>query len=347
MPPKGGLNEDGLYFYRLYFYQDHGVDFSASVYNNSAEQEWTICLENKAGQIAEFWQEDLGYSDVNVGEAAENGDDYYIILTATGKDNLDTPYHEARLLYMSVRDADVGVFWDMEVRECVQDEETAALVSEVASCYDLDLSEFVIEDGTWAEQDEQARADLKDVYEPEEGDAVLEKAEGYHYLGELTLTLDDEGNVTYPVLVPMGFSTEADENTASTMIHGVYMQVAGSYFDETIDIQEALQEEADDDIKLRSDPEVGNRNARVSEVMPLPGQDAGAFYILEYEEQNYGSEEYYKTAQITWLVPVKENYFVVSRIHLMSMDYDNNTNSLIKELETAYGFDLSEWYAKE
>lgn len=60
--PKGGLNEDGLFFY-----QDHGVDFSASVYNNSAEQEWSICLENKAGQIAEFWQKDLGYSDVNVG----------------------------------------------------------------------------------------------------------------------------------------------------------------------------------------------------------------------------------------------------------------------------------------
>lgn len=229
----------------------------------------------------------------------------------------------------------------------MQDEETAALVSEVARCYDLDLSEFVIEDGTWAEQHAQDRADLQDVYEPEEGDAVLEKAEGYQYLGRLTLTLDDEGNVTYPVLVPVGFSTEADENTVSTMTHGVYMQVAGSYFDEAIDIQEALQEEADDDIKLRSDPEVGNRNARVSEVMPLPGQDEGAFYILEYEEQNYGSEEYYKTAQITWLIPVEERYFVVSRVHLMSMDYDNNTNSLIKELETAYGFDLSEWYAKE
>lgn len=340
--PKGGLNEDGLFYY-----QGHGVDFSASVYHNSAEQDWSECLNNKAGQIAEFWEEDLGYSDVNVGDVLQKGDDYYIILTTMAKDNLDTPYHEARLLYMSVRDVGMSVFWDMEVRESAQDEETAALISEVAHCYDLDLNEFVTEDGTWAEQYELNRADLQDVYEPEEGDVVLEKAEGYQYLGRLTLTLDDEGNVTYPVLVPMGWNTETEENAVSTMTHGVYMQVAGSQIDEAASAQELLQEEADDDIKLRKDPEVGNCNAQVSEVMPLPGQDEGAFYILEYEEQNFGSEEYYKTAQITWLIPVQEDYFVVSRIHLISMDYDSNTNKLIKELETAYGFDLSKWYAEE
>lgn len=340
--PKGGQNEEGLFYYN-----EHGVNFTAAVYSSDSVEELRKYLDNKVRQTTEFWQEDLECLDVSVGEVLEKEDDRYLILTAKDKDSLGTPYQKRLLKYMSVRDGNVGIFWDMQVREDLQDEETALLISEVARCYDLDLSEFGIEDGTWAEQNAQRVADLHDVYEPEEGDSVLEKAEGYQHLGRLTLTLDDEGNVTYPVLAPMGWTTEADEDTVSAMIHGVYVQIAGGYTDSAIDIQEELREEADQEEKLYSDPELGKRNARASEVMPLQGQEPGAFYTLEYESQNYGSEEYYKCAKITWVIQVKENYFVAFRITLLSMDYDNNTNSLIKELETAYGFDLSKWYAKQ
>lgn len=340
--PKGGQNEEGLFYYN-----EHGVNFTAAVYSSDSVEELRKYLDNKVRQTTEFWQEDLECLDVSVGEVLEKEDDRYLILTAKDKDSLGTPYQKRLLKYMSVRDGNVGIFWDMQVREDLQDEETALLISEVARCYDLDLSEFGIEDGTWAEQNAQRVADLHDVYEPEEGDSVLEKAEGYQHLGRLTLTLDDEGNVTYPVLAPMGWTTEADEDTVSAMIHGVYVQIAGGYTDSAIDIQEELREEADQEEKLYSDPELGKRNARASEVMPLQGQEPGAFYTLEYESQNYGSEEYYKCAKITWVIQVKENYLVAFRITLLSMDYDNNTNSLIKELETAYGFDLSKWYAKQ
>lgn len=340
--PKGGQNEEGLFYYN-----EHGVNFTAEIYSGDSAEDLLMYLDKKAKQTAEFWQEDLECLDVGVGEVLEKEDDRYLILTAKDKDSLGTPYQKRLLKYMSVRDGNVGIFWDMQVREDLQDGETSLLISEVARCYELDLSEFGIEDGTWAEQNAQRVADLHDVYEPEEGDSVLEKAEGYQHLGRLTLTLDDEGNVTYPVLAPMGWTTEANEDTVSAMIHGVYMQIAGGYTDSAIDIQEELREEADQEEKLYSDPELGKRNARASEVMPLQGQEPGAFYTLEYESQNYGSEEYYECAEITWLIQVKENYMVAFRITLMSMDYDNNTNSLIKELETAYGFDLSEWYAKQ
>lgn len=339
--PKGGQNKEGLFYYN-----EHGVNFTAEVYSSDSAEDLLMYLDKKAKQTVEFWQEDLECLDVSAGEVLKKEDDRYLILTAKDKDSLGTPYQKTLLKYMSVREGNVGVFWDMQVREDGQDEETALLISEVARCYDLDLSEFVVEDGTWAEQNAQRVADLRDVYEPEEGDSVLEKAEGYQHLGRLTLTLDDEGNVTYPVLAPMGWTTEADEDMVSAMIHGVYMQIEGGYTDSAIDIQEMLQEDADQEGKLCSDPELGNRNARVSKVMPLQGQEPGAFYTLEYESQNYGSEEYYKCAKITWLIQVKEKYLVAFRITLLSMDYDNNTNSLIKELETAYGFDLSEWYAK-
>lgn len=340
--PKGGQNQEGLFYYK-----DHGVTFSAEVYSSDSAEELRKYLDNKVRQTAEFWQEDLECSDVSVGEVLEKEEDRYLILSAEDKDSLGTPYHKTLLKYMSVREGNVGIFWDMQVSEDLQDEETALLVSEVARCYDLDLSEFPGEDGTWAEQNAQRAADLRDVYEPEEGDPVLEKVEGYQYLGRLTLKLDDEGNVTYPVLAPMGWTTEAEENMVSAMIHGVYVQIAGGYTDGADDIPEILQKDADQEEKLRSDPELHNRNARVSEVMPLQGQEQGAFYTITYESQNYGSEEYYKCAEITWLIRVKENYMVAFRVTLSSMDYDNNTNGLIKELETAYGFDLSEWYAKQ
>lgn len=340
--PKGGLNEDGLFYY-----QDHGVTFSAFVYKKSAEEDWLKCLDGKAGQTGEFWLEDLEYSDVNVGEAVKKGDDGYVILTAMGKDSLGTPYYEARLFYMSVRAADVGILLDMEVRECVQDEETAQLVDEVARYYDLDLSGFVVEDGTWAEQSAQDTADFLDIYEPEEGEPVLEKVEGYQHLGRLTLKLDDAGNVTHSVLAPMGRDTEAEEDEVSAMIHGVHVRIAGGYDDSGMSIQEILQEAADLEVELRNDPELHNRNAKASEVMPLEGQEKGAFCTIEYEMQNYGSEEYHKSAEIAWLIEVEENYFVAYEITLWSMDYDKNTNSLIKELEKAYGFDLSKWYAEE
>lgn len=340
--PKGGQNEEGLFYYN-----EHGVNFTAVVYSSDSVEELRKYLDNKVRQTTEFWQEDLECLDVSVGEVLEKEDDRYLILSAKDKDSLGTPYQKRLLKYMSVRDGNVGIFWDMQVREDLQDEETALLISEVARCYDLDLSEFGVENGTWAEQNAQRVADLRDVYEPEEGDPVLEKVEGYQYLGRLTMKLDDEGNVTYPVLAPMGWTTEAEENMVSAMLHGVYMQIAGGYTYGADDIPEILQKDADQEEKLRSDPELHNRNARVSEVMPLQGQEQGAFYTLTYESQDYGSEEYYKCAEITWLIRVKENYMVAFRVTLSSMDYDNNTNGLIKELETAYGFDLSEWYAKQ
>lgn len=214
--------------------------------------------DNKMRQTTEFWQEDLECLDVSVGEMLEKEDDRYLILSAKDTDSLGTPCQKRLLKYMSVRDGNVGIFWDMQVREDLQ-----------------------------------------------------------------------------------------DEDMVSAMIHGVYMQIAGGYTDSAIDIQEELREEADQEEKLYSDQELGKRNSRASEVMPLQGQEPGAFYTLEYESQNYGSEEYYKCAKITWVIEVKENYLAAFRISLMSMDYDNNTNSLIKELETAYGFDLSKWYAKQ
>lgn len=337
--PKDGINNDG-YFYS----DDHGVTFTASVYSGSFPEELQMYLETSVNLRVEEWKSNTEYSEVGVGETLEKGDDRYLFLTAKAKDYNGIPYQRRLLMYMSVRDGNVGVFWDMELRENGQDEETASLIKEVARCYGLNLSQFDMEDGGWAEQNAQREADRQDVYEPEEGDPVLEKVEGYQYLGMLTLTLDEEENVTCPVLAPMGWNTTADDHRVSTTIHGVAVRLSG-YKIGTVNYQTMAQKEADGDLKLRSDPEEGNRNVQISEIMPMTGQEAAVYYVLEYEEQEYGSEEYHKRADVTCIIQVNEKCFVTAKISLKSGEYDSATNSLIKELETAYGLDLSAWYA--
>lgn len=340
--PKGGENTDGFF----YAY-DHGVTFTASVYGGGSLENLRMYLDETIKLQAKDWQEDPECSQVGVGEILEKGDDRYLFLTAKAKDIYGTPYQKTKLLYMSVRDGSTGVFWDMEVREFERDEETADLIREVARCYGLNLKELAMEDGEWANQDAQREADQQDVYEPEEGDPVLEKVEGYQYLGMLTLALDDEGSVTCPVLVPMGWNTTADEDRVSTTIHGVAVRANGYHTPTVRNFQAMVQEEADWDLKYFSDPEQGNRNVQISKVMPMQGQESGVFYILEYEEQDYGTDEYYKRTDITCMIQVKEKYYLTCKISLKSVDFDGKTNDLIKELETAYGLDLSAYYAQE
>lgn len=348
--PKGGENTDGLFYF-----WEHGVTFTASVYNcgylgaaDMADEALQMYLQETVNLQAKEWQENPDYSEVGVGEIMEKGDDRYLFLTAMAKDFYGTPYQRTKLIYMSVRDGGVGVFWDMEVSEQGQDEETAPLLQEVARCYGLNLNELAMEDGAWEEQNAQREADQQDVYEPEEGDPVLEKVEGYEYLGmvEMGFCLDEE-NFTCPVLAPMGRNTSTDEDSTMTTMHGVYVRITGDYSEVSQNYQKMAQNGADRDFKFRSDPEEENRNVRVSELIPMQGQESGVYYVVEYEEKERNSDEYHKVAEVNFYIQVKEKYFIIGRISLLSEDYDSATNALIKELETAYGLDLSAWYADE
>lgn len=345
--PKGGENTDGFFYF-----WEHGVTFTASVYNcgypEIANEALQMYLQETVNLLVKDWKENSGYSEVGVGEILEQGDDRYLFVTAKAEDLYGTPYQKTKLMYMSVRDGGAGVFWDMEVSEREQDEETAPLIQEVARCYGLNLGELAMEDGAWADQNAQREADQQDVYEPEEGDPVLEKVEGYQYLGmmDIGFCLDEE-NFTCPVLAPMGWNTSAGEDRVSTTIHGVYVRVSGDYSSASQNYQGMMKEGADSDFKYKSDPEEENRNVRVSELMPMKGQEAGVYYVVEYEEKERNADEYHKRADVSFCIQVKEHYYIFGNIYLKSVDYDNKTNDLIQELETAYGLDLSEWYADE
>lgn len=340
--PKGGENMDGFFFY-----SDHGITFTASIYSGGSTEELPMYLDMSVNMQVEDWKEDPECSDVGVGETLAKGDDRYLFLTAKKKDFFGAVYQRRKLIYMSVRGDGVGVFWEMELSENAQDEETAPLIAEVARCYGLDLREFGMEDGTWAEQSATLEAERQNIYEPEEGELALEKVEGYQYLGMTTIAMDDEGEVTCPVLVPMGRSTTVDVNRASTSIHGVSVWVRGYNTPYAGNYQAMAQKDVDQALDYYNNLEYGYRNGKVSEVMPMPGQEAAVYYIVEFEQKESLTEEFYKRTDINCLIQVKEKHYVSCEIHLIPKDYDVETNNLIKELETAYGLDLSAWYAVE
>lgn len=343
--PKGGEYEDGFYYY-----WEHGVNFTAKIYNGddskTAEEDLQAQLRERVDKETKDWKELYKYSDVGVGEILEKGDDRYLFMTATDKDIFDTSYRRKRLVYMSVRDGGAAVFWNMEVSEIDQDKETTPLIQEVASFYGLNLDELVMEDGLWADQSGKSVMSDEDLYYPKEGDIVLEKVEGYEYLGmtEMAFAADDE-NFTCPVLVPMGRDTMVFESSATAAMHGVNVRITADYTGVSQNYQRLAQEQADKDIKNISDSEV--RNVRVVEMTPMKGQEAGVYYAVEYEAKGRNDDQYYKMANLQFFIQVKDCYFLCGKIYLSSNLYDGNTNDLIKELETAYGLDLSEWYAQE
>lgn len=344
--PKGGDNEDGFFFY-----DEHGVHFTAFVYNAEypeyASELLSSFLDDTVKSQVETWKEDYECFDVGVGETLEKGDDRYLFLTAKREDFYGAVFQKKMLVYMSVRDGVAGVFWDMEITENEQDEETAPLIAEVARCYGLNLSELSMDDGTWAEQDAELAAERQNDYNPEEGEPVLEKVEGYKYLGMATIAMDEEGEVTCPVLVPRGAATSAYKDRVYAGMHGVSVIASGYETPNVWNFQAMAQDNVDRDLRYHYKEESGYRNVKAGEIMPMQGQDAAVYYIVEYEEKDHKTEDYLKRIYIKCLIRVTEKHYVACEITLKSEQYDGETNALLKELETAYGLDLSAWYAAE
>lgn len=344
--PKGGDNEDGFFFYN-----EHGVHFTAFVYNAEypeyASELLPSFLDDTVKSEVETWKEDYECFDVGVGETLEKGDDRYLFLTAKREDSYGAVFQKKMLVYMSVRDGVAGVFWDMEITENEQDEETAPLIAEVARCYGLDLSELSMDDGTWAEQDAKLEAERQNDYNPEEGEPVLEKAEGYKYLGVATIAMDEEREVTCPVLVLRGAATRAYEDRVYTGMHGVSVIASGYETPNVWNFQAMAQDNVDRDLRYHYKEESGYRNVKAGEIMPMQGLDAAVYYVIEYEEKDHKTEDYYKRVYIKCLIRMKEKHYVACELTLRGEEYDGETNALLKELETAYGLDLSAWYAAE
>lgn len=93
-----------------------------------------------------------------------------------------------------------------------------------------------------------------------------------------------------------------------------------------------------------NDEDVENRNVHKSAVMEMSGFDKAWYYVVDYETPDWITEEYYKEVSVNCRIVIGENYVLTCDITLRDNAFDASTNTLLKELETAYGIDLSAYY---
>lgn len=335
--PEGSENSDGFLSYI-----DHGISFFASVFGGGDEElPYFMLNESLKGQKAD-WESGGQYSDVRLGEVIKNGADRYVTVSAKSEDFYGTAYEVKKLYYLDIPKAGVGVLWEAEITELQTDEFTEKILAEIGQCYGIGL-ESIMPSGEWAQADAERQVEAQDVYEPEAGEAALTKVDGYRYLGQTTMSFKD-GEIQCPVMAPMGYTTAVRETYVSASMHGVSVNSSGIPTG-TGDYVPLLKEGADRLYERKlNDEDVENRNVHKSAVMEMSGFDKAWYYVVDYETPDWITEEYYKEVSVNCRIVIGENYVLTCDITLRDNAFDASTNTLLKELETAYGIDLSAYY---
>lgn len=322
-------------------YYEHGISFSASVFDGGTTafmyQYFDITVD---GQV-EYWQESEDHTDIQVGEVKTNGDDRYLIATAKRQDYQGTPYAVKDIFYLDAQGEGVCVLWDAEISEMHIDGDTSLIMDELAKSYGISLDEMRT-DGEWHTQNQKKEELKQDEYEPEEGSPMLTSVEGYQYLGVTTLTPYD-GGTQCQAMAPMGRRTSVSENQISSHMHGVSTSTL---------IDKLILQDYMSSVKLAVDGGYdylqGNdrvRNVWRSEMITMPEYEQASYVVFTYEEQDLMDEEkYIPQVKVKCFIRIDEDYVLKNDITLNYGEYDDSTNTLLKELETAYMIDLSRYY---
>lgn len=335
--PVGSNCENGFLSY-----YDHGLSLFASVYSSEISSDWVYDFweSSSKGQVEE-WQEDPEYSDIQVGENVTVGDDRYMIISANRLDYNGIPYIIKKLFYLDMREDNRSVRWNLELSEFQwgKDAEAEAIVGEIAQYYGIDPDSLTVV-GEWASLDAQREMASQDAYEPEEGSPVLEKVDGYQYMGKATVAFDD-GAMQCPIMVPMGRQTSVNAWRVYSDMHGVSMRIdcdkmyLQNHFAK-------LEDSADFDCSKAE--ESGAKNIKKSVLMTMKGYNTAAYNVVVYEEPDETKADYSTVAKVCCMINVKDAYLLCYDITLRSSEYDDSTDILLRELETAYGIDLSDFY---
>lgn len=335
--PVGVQYEDGFAFYF-----GHGLTYHATAANYGFDS----IMEDYAYSSLEFdleeWEnENSGYRDIKVSEIIRCGEDSYRIATVMNDDVFGTPYSVKTVYFLDKQAEGAGVSWSLEMQDYAVDDETDAIIDELARYYRINLDDLK-SSGEWQAGDNKRKEEQQDEYEPREGDLVLEKVDGYQYMG-LTYLSDIQGKAQCPVMVPMGWQTAAQETYVRARMHGV--AVSGGV--ESLygrDFLSRVQEGIDDQNRVYENYPDEYANVQSGKSQPIAGFDMARYAVFTYEQQDYGTDEFLPRAKILCYIKFREDYILCYSITLYFEEYDHSTTALIKELEVAYGIDLSEFY---
>ena len=191
-PKDAQRSEDYIY------YRGHGLHFDVIAADfGSADLLDGIIDELVQADYDSLVEEDYYYWEMEAGEMIRCGDERFRIATVKTKDFEENPYNIKKIYFMDVIQEGVGILWSLEMVEFNADDVTNAIIDEIGKCYRIDLEEIKVSDArfeaeAWREEQQQ------DVYEPSEGEVVLEKVEGYQYMGPAAIS-DFGGTYNVPL----------------------------------------------------------------------------------------------------------------------------------------------------
>lgn len=337
--PKESENKEGFVSYF-----GHGIFYSAMVYNMDADSFLYLSFDEIIKYTKEDWErEGSGYSEIEIGDIIKNGKDRYVIAKAMREDYYGIPYEKREVFYLDVVDEGIGVIWELELSENDIDEETNLLLDELAGCYGINLAQLK-RAGDYEENNRKRLMEEQNQYEPREGDMELKKVEGYQYMGMTTLSEEVSGKQAQcPVMVPIGRYSSARENYAGANMHGVQVRA---------NIDMLLQQNLMGSTKVTTDSryksyvedEERSREVWKSEMIPLYAYEEAYYVIINYEKKDYVTEEFVSKSDVLCNIRIDDDFALRFEITFTYSEYDDYTDAIIKELETAYEIDLSEYY---
>lgn len=160
----------------------------------------------------------------------------------------------------------------------------------------------------------------------------------------LTTLIGYNEYIECPVMIPMGWRTSTWDTFVSSSLHGISVSGTLEWLTEE-DFLTCSNWWADAGFKDLIDDTNRNRNVIKSETIMLPEYDKGACYVVfTYEQKSAITDEYVPMTDVMCFIRVNDDYFLSYMIILSQEEYDASTNTVLKELEEAYGIDLSEYY---
>ncbi len=327
--PKGSEVNDGFGFYH-----QHGIYFTATV-NNIGDYE---SFSDYYDMTLEYWPgPDTDYTDIYASGVVENGEDRYFILTGRGTDYDGTPQEIRRIEYMVAEPGGDYVNWNIAINQAGVDEETSLALAELEECYGISLERLKQESPI------QKIVLDEDEYTAGEGDKELESLEGYRYLGVASLA-DYYGEGVCPVMMPRGYHTNVEDSHAYAFLHGVWVTVdVGEFYDGSV-LMTDLKSILDMKYEARDRNTEQMRNVWRSAMESVPGFENAMYAVVSYEKKGCDTEDYYPKAEVVCFIQYDEEHYLDLEIFLSGEKYDEDTNTVIRELETAYGLDLSKYY---
>lgn len=329
--PKDAEDEDGVVVYNA-----HGLTYTARAIKIGYGSYWLeLTMRDKMKADRAAWEsEDSDYTDVKFGGIIYFNKDEYCIATAVSESDPITPCAMKKIYYLDIQGDGVAVLWTLEMLGSDADDETDAVIDEIAKCYCVNLDR-IKSSVTYQDEDDILFVKQQDVYVPFKGEPILEKLDGYQYMGL--------GKMEYlymetqcPVMAPLGWETHATDISVHSDMHGVEIrgELQKLY---SQDFLTAAQSNLDTTCKYLD-------NVQVGEMQTMDDFHMARSVVLHYDGVDMYERVYVPQARVICYFEVLNEYMLEYAITLSFEEYDSATDALLKELEVAYGIDLSEFY---